>query len=164
MDVCPKLRPFSYKQKGPFLQLSARVKFSDCLLDWRKLEKTCKIVLHPAGNFSFRIQHTHSNPYLTERDRMNGSTLWCVRFSKVDGKIGDRFLVFGKQTYTREAAAIVFKIFRSITLQENTCCCPCPCCPCIFLKSYGTKDLENNCRCFSSIKIGEFQQTIDQYL
>ena len=25
-----------------------------------------------------------------------------------------------------------------------------PCCPCIFLKSYGTKDLENNCRCFSN--------------
>ena len=39
MDVCPKLTPFSYKQKGPFLQLSARVKFSDCLLDWRKLKK-----------------------------------------------------------------------------------------------------------------------------
>ena len=32
----------------------------------------------------------------------------------------NRFLVFGKQTYTREAAAIVFEIFRSITLQENT--------------------------------------------
>ena len=31
----------------------------------------------------------------------------------------NRFLVFGKQTYTREAAAIVFEIFRSITLQEN---------------------------------------------
>ena len=26
-----------------------------------------------------------------------------------------------------------------------------PCCPCIFLKSYGTKDLKNNCRCFSSV-------------
>ena len=26
-----------------------------------------------------------------------------------------------------------------------------PWCPCIFLKSYGTKDLENNCRCFSSV-------------
>ena len=51
MDVCPKLTPFSYKQKGPFLQLSARVKFSDCLLDWRKLEKACKIVLHAVGNF-----------------------------------------------------------------------------------------------------------------
>ena len=32
----------------------------------------------------------------------------------------NRFLVFGKQTYTRETAAIVFEIFRSITLQENT--------------------------------------------
>ena len=32
----------------------------------------------------------------------------------------NRFLVFGKQTYTREAAAIVFEIFCSITLQENT--------------------------------------------
>ena len=31
-----------------------------------------------------------------------------------------RFLVFGKQTYTSEAAAIGFKIFRSITHQENT--------------------------------------------
>ena len=28
-----------------------------------------------------------------------------------------------------------------------------PCCPCIFLKSYGTKDLENNCRCLSSVHI-----------
>ena len=28
------------------------------------------------------------------------------------------FPVFGKQTYTREAVAIVFEIFRSITLQE----------------------------------------------
>ena len=26
-----------------------------------------------------------------------------------------------------------------------------PCCPCIFLKSYGMKDLENDCRCFSSV-------------
>ena len=32
----------------------------------------------------------------------------------------NRFLVFGKQTYTSEAAAIGFKIFRSITHQENT--------------------------------------------
>ena len=32
----------------------------------------------------------------------------------------NRFLVFGKQPYTKEAAAIVFEIFRSITLQENT--------------------------------------------
>ena len=31
-----------------------------------------------------------------------------------------RFLVFGKQTYTSEAAAIGFKTFRSITHQENT--------------------------------------------
>ena len=31
-------------------------------------------------------------------------------------KVTNRFLVFGKQTYTREAAAIVFKIFRSINL------------------------------------------------
>ena len=68
MDGCPKLTPFSYKQKGPFLQLSARVKFSDCLLDWRKLEKTCKILLHAVGNFSFCIQPTHSNPSPTERD------------------------------------------------------------------------------------------------
>ena len=107
-----------------------------------------------------------------------------------DKKIVNRFLVFGKQTYTREAAAIVFEIFRSITLQENTLttrnkdntqiytwwtftcanftdnsdvvlnivsevgtskCSSCinlsvvfiPCCPCIFLKSYGTKDLED---------------------
>ena len=68
MDVCPKLRPFSYKQKRPFLQLSARVKFSDCLLDWRKLEKTCKIVLHSEGNFSFCIQHTYSIPPPTEKE------------------------------------------------------------------------------------------------
>ena len=26
-----------------------------------------------------------------------------------------------------------------------------PCCPCIFLKSYGTKNLENDCRCLSSV-------------
>ena len=32
----------------------------------------------------------------------------------------NRFLVFGKQTYTRETAAIVFEIFRSITLQTLT--------------------------------------------
>ena len=103
----------------------------------------------------------------------------------------NRFLVFGKQTYTRETAAIVFEIFRSITLQENTWTTRnkdttqiytddehllalasltifstdvvlnivlinlsgifIPCCPCIFLKSYGTKDLENNCRCLSSV-------------
>ena len=31
-----------------------------------------------------------------------------------------RFLVFGKQTYTSEAAAIVSKTFRSISHQENT--------------------------------------------
>ena len=31
-----------------------------------------------------------------------------------------RFLVFGKQTYTSETAAIIFKTFRSITHQENT--------------------------------------------
>ena len=68
VDVCPRLRPFSYKQKGPLFQLSARVKFSDCLRDWRKLEKTCKIVLHTVGNFSFCIQHTHSNPSPTERE------------------------------------------------------------------------------------------------
>ena len=68
MFVCPRLRPFSYKQKGPFLQLSARVKFSDCLFDWRKLERTCKIVLHAVGKFSFCIQHMHSNPSLTERE------------------------------------------------------------------------------------------------
>ena len=37
------------------------------------------------------------------------------------------------QTYTREAAAIVFEIFRSITLQENTL--------------HGQQD----CRCFSSV-------------
>ena len=53
MDVCPKLKPVSNKQKKPFLQLSARVKFSDCLLGWRELDKTCKIVLHAVGNFSF---------------------------------------------------------------------------------------------------------------
>ena len=33
MDFALKLTPFSYKQKKPFLQLSARVKFSDCLFD-----------------------------------------------------------------------------------------------------------------------------------
>ena len=26
-----------------------------------------------------------------------------------------------------------------------------PCCPCIFLKSYGTKDFENDCRWFSNV-------------
>ena len=35
-------------------------------------------------------------------------------------KIKNRFLAFGKQTYTREAAAVVFEIVRSLTLQENT--------------------------------------------
>ena len=48
--------------------------------------------------------------------------------------------MWSHRTYTREAAAIVFEIFRSITLQENT------------WTTWNTwKDLENNCRCFSSV-------------
>ena len=39
-----KIRPFSYKQKRPFLRIFARVKLSDGLLDWRELEKPCEIV------------------------------------------------------------------------------------------------------------------------
>ena len=62
------LHRFLTSKGGHFFNfLQESLEFSDCLLDWRKLGKTCKIVLHPVGKFSFCIQHTSSNPYPTER-------------------------------------------------------------------------------------------------
>ena len=96
--------------KGKTDAVAQRHVLSISRFPWAFLSFCGALALRKIGKTLFKVDQFPSN---FQEMVFEKTSIWRTNIVK-------RFLDFGEQTYTSEAAAIGFKIFRSITHQENT--------------------------------------------